>query len=115
MVRGVVIGLSLVALVTLGIVGLFWYQRMQRHRYCSQEFGHGPGPQPLALQALASTYLAAVLTEGQGAQTRVLHGAFAVRLSCGGASSEVLEMVADSGAEAHIICQRRRFGKTRVW
>ena len=37
-VRGVVIGLSLVALVTLGIVGLFWYQRMQRRRYCSQEF-----------------------------------------------------------------------------
>ena len=41
-VRGVVIGLSLVALVTLGIVGLFWYQRMQRRRYCSQEFLLGP-------------------------------------------------------------------------
>ena len=37
-VRGVVIGLSLVALVTLGILGLLWYQRMQRRRYCSQEF-----------------------------------------------------------------------------
>ena len=37
-VRGVIIGLALVGLVTLGLVGLFWYQRMQRRRYCSQEF-----------------------------------------------------------------------------
>ncbi len=36
--RGVMIGLALVALVSMGILGLFLYKRMQRRRYCSQEF-----------------------------------------------------------------------------
>lgn len=37
-VRGVVIGLALVALICMAVTGLYMYRKMQRRRYCSQEF-----------------------------------------------------------------------------
>ena len=38
LVRGFIIGLALVALLSMGLGGLFYYRKMQRRRYCSQEF-----------------------------------------------------------------------------
>jgi hypothetical protein len=37
-IRGIVIGLAFVALIIMGILGVLYYQKIRRRRYCSQEF-----------------------------------------------------------------------------